>query len=240
MILGIHRPITLWETVGLLQVAQSIENCQLSSMHLAQELLQAALLPTDVLEPDKLIDMDGPYRTVDSSPMPYATCLAQLNGLPYEGITNPSLPGILPDETGGIVLCPFGLKPEVDLPITVWADIVRMLRSYGEKVTLVADPDQRLDSAYFTEDATASTWSLTEKLELLAKAKLIVGMPNVYTWLSTGWAKKMVVYYPSTVNNARWFGFFGHGYSYILLGYEPHAVRIPLLIAGLRLAIGKL
>src|ERR1039457_5328554 len=237
MILGIRRPITLWETVGMLQVVQSIENCQLSSLHLSHELLQAALLSTDVLEPDKLIDMDGPYRAVEQSPMPYATCLAQLNGLPYEGITNPNLPGVIPDETGGIVLCPFGLKPEVNLPITVWADIVRMLRSYGERVVLVADPDQRLDSAYFTEDATASSWPLTEKLELLAKAKLIVGCPNAYTWLGTGWAKKMVVYYPSTVNNARWFAFFGHGYNYILLGYEPHAVQIPLLIAGLRLAI---
>jgi hypothetical protein len=238
MILGIRRPITLWESVAVLQIQQAYQ-CALSGTNLFGELLEAADLPTTELEVDKIIETDSAYRAIDSSAIPYAFVLAQLNGIDPAQITNPMLPKLQPTETGGIVLCPFGLKPDVDLPISVWSDIVRMLRSYGVPVTLVSDPGQRLDSAYFTEDAIVNGRSLTEKLKLLASAKLIVGCPNAYTWLATGMNKKQAVFYPSTMPNARWFGFYGHGHAYQLIGYDSHQVQIAILVASLRLAIEK-
>ncbi len=236
MILGVKKPVSLWEAVAVLQIQQATE-WQLSSLHLPQDLLTAAQLPLDVLEPDRLLDLDGAYRAVDSSPMPYAQIVAGLNGIDPNLITNPMLPGTTPSDIGGIVLCPFGLKPEVDLPINVWADIVRLLRSYGVPVQLVGDPNQRLDSAYFSEDATLSNLPLSEKLKVLASAKLVVGMPNGYTWLCTGWNKRQIIYYPSAMPNSRWMGFLGHGHSYILAGYDSHSIQVPLLVTGMRLAI---
>ncbi len=144
-----------------------------------------------------------------------------------------SAPGHL--EQRGIVICPYTFHRDLELPIPTWEAIIRTLHSYGEPVYLLGEPGQRFTSAKFTENYVLSDLPILEKLEFLAKARLIVGVPNAWTWLATAWKKHLVYFYPERIPVRRWFWAQHDNYGRCV--FDPKRVETPVVLAGLRMLI---
>jgi hypothetical protein len=238
MIIGVPKPISTWEQVAALQVAQ-FYNADLATFGRIDKALLRAYDVNDTLDdPDYLFDFDAAYRAIESSQLSYFEILALASKLPSASGIYTQKSTIIATDAGHIVICPFSLKGDLDLPIQVWAPLTKMVRSYGFPVLLMGDPGQRLDSVGFTESAITSDWPMEEKIATLASASLIVGTPNAYTWIGTSWDKKIVLFYPQHIPQERWFWFQHKNFPRNV--YNASQVQIPVLLAGLRILIDRL
>src|ERR1035437_3145276 len=232
MILGIGSQIELWEQVAAVQVAQAV-HADLNSLHIDPDLLAAASMPQAIVEPDFMLDFLSAYRRADDSATPYTDLLAGSSGFAVKTAA-PRL--VLPDAAREcIVVCPYGLRKDLELPLQVWPMIIHNLKSYGFPVVFMAESGQRMEGAKLAEADILAECSLADKMRVLASAKLIVGGTNAYLWLATAWDKKQIIFYPDSVPISRWFSF--ESMSFVKLCYTRHDVRLPMLLAGLRSAI---
>jgi ADP-heptose:LPS heptosyltransferase len=158
----------------------------------------------------------------------------------FPGIVAPDImQRMTPDSgLGTILVCPFGIKKELDMPVAVWRAIVRHLRSYGHSVCVLGDRGQRLDVANFTESETLSEHTMMYKLTALSCATLVVGVPNAWTWAATAWATKSVILYPENVGAQKWYSFISDNFGRIC--YPAQQLQIPVVLAGLRKLIAQL
>lgn len=142
-----------------------------------------------------------------------------------------------PPEASGIVLCPFAEEAEVSLSAKVWVAVSRMLRSYGLPVYLVGHPGERYDLGAFPENAIFSEHSIADKLALLRAAKLVVGVPNAWTWAATSGAAAIVTMYPENVPSRWWFPWAEDRYGRILV---DRTYPVYMALAGLRRVLAEL
>lgn len=245
MILGIDRPIELWEAVSAIQLVQAIQKTGECSVAVVDgpgvgifALVEDGIdIYSHPQKDEKVLNFDVAYRKADQTDQPYCYTLAKENGFELE-LDCPQFPKIQPTQDAGIIVCPFGLKNELDLPLEIWKHIIKQLRTYGESVMLLGDPGQRMDSASFTEGENLSEWALLAKIQALASAKLVVGVPNAWTWIATAWEKDLVYFYPDSIPPRRWFPFISNHFGRI--GYESRDLKAPTVLAGLRKMISVL
>lgn len=143
-----------------------------------------------------------------------------------------AFPQIKPTGEKCIVMCPFGLRRELDLPVRVWRHIALFLRSYNLRLYLMGSRGERMDQAVFTESEILSEETMQDKLAILALSSLVVGVPNGWTWLATAWTRNMVILYPDGMPPRRWFPYIHDRYGRIL--FEAHNLQVPIVLAGLR------
>lgn len=189
-------------------------------------------------EPVYKVEFGNALREVEKTAKPYCIVLAEQIGVYKEIRTEAGPPrfpaaGIAPSEGGPIVLCPFAFTGAFNIPQNVWKAVTRHLRSSGAPVTLMGEPQERMDIGNFTEGAILSRLSLYEKMQVLASAKVVVGVPNAWTWMASAWSKKVIIFYPDGIPVERWYGFYNERSLGRVL-YQPSAIQIPLMLAGLR------
>jgi ADP-heptose:LPS heptosyltransferase len=172
------------------------------------------------------------YRNVDSSDKSYHEALAEASGFANLKQYRPVFVDIPSAEGSDIVVCPFSFRQELNLPVPVWALIIQHLQTYGCDVHLMGDSHQRMDAVGLPESAIICRLPMKEKLARLAAAKLILGVPNGYTWAATAWEKKMVYLYPDSVPQIRWWPFSDQTFRRI--EYESHSLSPMLLLANVR------
>lgn len=244
MTISIPSDAELWEVVAAIQVLQSIGCGDAETDFQDQEATKLVSLAgicqwtssqggcdhTEALQTAKA------YRAVESSQESYQAVLARSTGLERRFLRAPVFPnaGIKPSVSGGIVICPFEINDVFKLPWQVWQALIRHCRTYGLPVTLLGRRGQRADYATFTEGSILSGLPLLDKMQALASAKLVLGVPNEWTWMATAWKKQIAVMYPDDVPNDRWFGF---GLEPRTLGrilYTRTQIQVPVILAGLR------
>lgn len=221
---------TLWEATAVLQLVQALgETPTISTEGDASELLSLPdVLPVQALASWNL-DIDKAYRDVDVTVLPYVELLKS-----QWPIVNQILPPRLPGQVsmgGGIVVSPFGPKKELDIPWAAWRAIVRLLRTYHVPVWLLGARGQWMDQVAFTESEILSELPLAKKVEVVAAADLMVGVPNEWSWIAAGFTKSMVLLYPEQVPNKRWFHYSHDKFGRII--YSSSAIDIPRMLAGL-------
>lgn len=179
---------------------------------------------------------DKAHRQIATGNRPYQDVLATVSGLESKPIKPPRLPnaGIEPSTTGGIVICLFEAYEAFKLPWTVKKAIIKHCTTYGVPVYLLGRPGQRADYSPFTEGSILSDRPLQEKLEALASARLVLGVPNEWTWLATAWDKKVIVLHPDDMPHERWFGFDVAPRTLARLLVTWSQLQIPVILAGLR------
>jgi ADP-heptose:LPS heptosyltransferase len=234
--IGIPSDAEMWEVVAAIQVCQSqgiltIENDAIGD---AAELYQMAGLLS--AKPRNRIDLDfsKAYRAIATVKETYQAMLARASGLESKPISVPQFSGFTPSMNGGIIVCSHEVTGEFKLPWQVWRAIVRHLRSYGQTVRFLGRPGERMDYATFTEGQILSNLSLQERMQVLASAGLVVGVPNEWTWISTAWKKKVLVMQPDDVPQERWFGFDVAPQTLGRLLYTRSQLQVPVILAGLR------
>ena len=233
----------LWEVVAAIQVCQS-------QGATAGPVLSDGY-PSDALELDRLAGLDTgshekgeylklnttkAYREINSAKESYQAVLARVSGLPPVPIAAPRFPlaNLNPSTGGGIIVCAQEVNEAFKLSWRVWRPIVRHLRSYGRPVRMLGQSGERMDYATFTEGQILSDLSMMEKLEALASADLVVGVPNAWTWIATAWKKKILVMHPDDVPAERWFGFDVAPRTLGRLLYTSSQLQVPVILAGLR------
>lgn len=231
--------IEMWEQVAAVQVMQAVDPHPtiLSGIHIGHDLFRyAGILPSFETTAEHSFNCSVAFRYLATSKMMYPQVLATSAGL-HQGmkISPPSFPeaALSVDMTGGIVLCPFEIDPAFQIPVTVWKAVARHLRSTGVKLSLMGDAGQRMDAANFSEGCTLSQLTLIKKMQALASAQLVIGVPNAWTWIATAWGKKIILLHPDNVPSSRWFGFYETPKLGRLL-YQGHLIQIPVVLAGLR------
>ena len=245
MILAIPQQLETWEAVATVSIAKAIgakivfhplANPEvgmlmwLASVPLAEEVYDSTKHPS--------LNYLGAYRQIENSKLSYAEILAVASGLKDVALLVPTFSKISQSDDSDIVVCPFGLKLDLDLPSNCWRSIVQMLRTYSENIFLLGERGQRLDAVGFPEAHILSDLTIEEKLETLAKAKLIIGVPNAWTWAVTGWTKKLIYFYPDKQLAARWFPWPGD--TFFRIWIDTNNIQIPPMLAGLRKAISLL
>jgi hypothetical protein len=232
----------IWEAVAAIQIMQATEtkvgvystDATLSYLyHLAGfKLCQKEETPNVSFR------LDEAFRSIDgamSHDVTYQAWLARVSGVK---MVKPLAPVELlrmsrVTDQDHIVLCPFALSKLQAIPMNAWKAVVRFLRTFGLPVYLIGDPGQRADGLNFTEGCMMSDALVHTKLQMLASAKLVVGMPNAWTWLASSWKRNLALYYPNDVPSMRWYGFY-NSHSHGRIEYVSHQVQIPLLLTGLR------
>lgn len=245
--LGIDAP-DLWEVIAALQVMQAVGG-RVISAHLPDPfplLAHFAGLRLTGQAPEYTFKFDNARRTLAKCPhdASFQLWLGRESGLKLslDAIKPLLLPRFFPslDSTDDIILCPFSAIPFMQpIPVAVWKSIAMFLRTFGVPVRLMGDPGERVEGLNFTEGNILSDLPLEEKLGILATAKMVVGMPNAWTWLASTFHRPICVYYPDTEPMLRWFGFYNsplHG----RVSYSPTMVQIPVMLMGLRTMSGRL
>jgi hypothetical protein len=243
VIIGIQKDAELWEMIAAVQVCQSQGVREIAGgLTLAQPLGWllgvAGLRSLAILNGEGVsyLDFDKAYRAMASAKETYPAVLARVSGLPVAPIRSPQFPGltVTPSTDGGIIVCPHAAVEAFELPWQVWRSIVRHLRSYGVPVRFMGRSGERMDYANFTEAQNLSDLPLTEQMRAMASAKLILGVPNEWTWSATAWQKKIVVLHPDNLPHERWFGFDVSPRTLGRLLYTSSQLQIPVILAGLR------
>lgn len=228
---------TTWESVATLQLANSTgtkvisddpEIAALIQLSGLQAIPPAAGAAPLYFEAYRAIDEE----TVDSS---YHQVLARVSG--QKCVPSLLQIDVASEDKGHIVICPYGPKKELAIPLSVWRAVVRHLRSYGRRVYLMADKGERMDGIAFTEAEILSERSMKEKLEVLATATLTVGVPGAWMWLATSWQKQLIVLYPEGIPPRKWFPFVHENFGRLL--YPADRLQIPVFLAGLRMLISR-
>jgi hypothetical protein len=236
-------PVAEWETVGLVSVLQALTKVEPVDRVFCccedWDILRAASLPVCAEMYGKAAE--GAQVVSFKVPIPrgtefYGEALAKLNGWELE-ILPPKF-GIQEEEEEGIVLCPFGTVAQMNMPVKVWKAIVRHLRSYNIPVAMMGGRGQRMDEIAFTEAEILSEYPIEKKLRVLGRAKLVVGVPNAWTWIAAGYERKIVLAYPEGVPPRRWFPWANDKFGRII--WDPARLEIPVVLAGLRQLIQML
>lgn len=239
-VLRIPAETELWELVAAVQIcqaygmthawfhpmdAESRRVLELAGIHLCAEASTAVELPRD-----------RAYRQLAQENRPYQNVVAALAGLPPARIGAPRFPRLETEvgERGGIVVAPFEVHESFRLPWQAWKKVIRHLRTYGVPVTLMGRPGQRADYASFTEGTILCSASTDEKLCALAQARLVLGVPNEWTWMAAAWNKKIIVLHPDDIPHERWFGFDVAARTLGRLLYQSRELQVPVILAGLR------
>lgn len=187
------------------------------------------------------IQIDAAFRRIDqSSKESYPEVLMVTSNLPpmtpFPSLSYMRHPVVASE--GGIVVCPFGIRREMDLPSSVWRTVVRHLRTYDRRVFMMGDRGARQDECQYTESEILSDAPVAEKYGALHAADLIVGSPNAWTWAGSAWRKKMVVFYPDNLPPKRWLPYVYDEMGVVQFG--AYQLQIPIVLAGLRKMIGQL
>lgn len=243
MNIGIPSDAEMWEVVAAIQVCQSRGIATLIESEATgdtDELYQLAGLLC--AKPRNRIDLDfsKAYRAITSAKEPYPAVLARVSGLDPKKIGPPRFSGFTPSMDGGIIVCSHEVTGEFKLPWQVWKAIVRHLRSYGQTVRFLGLQGERMDYATFTEGQILSNLSLQERMQALASASLVVGIPNEWTWMATAWSKKILVMHPDDMPAERWFGFDVAPRTLGRLLYTHSQLQVPVILAGLRKLISAM
>lgn len=261
--LEIQSKIELWEAVAALQIIQALERqgpvelIQTTNFRAQQLFSLADMKIGNDRDSAKGLLFEAARNKVEGGDEAYLRVLARENGFDdlfsmvtlaraidalALTITEPTVveaPKLLryqPSEKV-IVLCPFALKKELDLPSYVWKNITRLLRTYKYPLLLIGEPGKRL-AAGFTESEILSDQALDTQIKALASAVLVVGVPNGFTWLATAWQKKIALLYPEEIPPKRWFWYCNDNYGRIF--YQTEHVKVPIMLAGLRRLIDLL
>jgi hypothetical protein len=238
----LHDQLPLWEVIASIQIFQALQRgwhvCFHSNNGDVSVLCGCAGVPFllgggDATAGDCLnLAYSAAYRAVEVSlDKSYVEVLAAESGYPGLVTREPQFLNMpVQEERNDIILCPWGLKTELDMPVSCWLAISKHLRSYGCKVCVMGQPGKRLDG--YTEDEVLSELPILEKMQALASAKLVVGVPNEYTWMATAWERKIALLYSDSIPPRRWFPWAHDNWGRIL--FETHMISIPVLLAGLR------
>lgn len=222
---------TLWEAVAVLQLMQTLKD--IPAFVCAGEigdLWRCADLCSCGKEELSLAFADA-YREVDNSDLPYVEVLAQASAWPSGDEIKPPKFCVEPSEGGGIVICPFAPKRELELPVNLWRALVRVLRTYNVPVSLMGARGQWLDAVAFTEGEILTEQPMAVKIKKIASADLVIGVPNEWLWAASGFTKTLIYLYPDNVPSRRWFQFSDNKFGRIV--YSPLALDVPRILAGL-------
>jgi hypothetical protein len=242
---------SMWELVAgiqLLQQIQEIDNVMVgtgsgNNNYDTIDMLGCACLNTC---PQKVatnpvaswLSFSEAYRKVDDTEEPYVNVLAEESGLAMLKPVAPRFPLVTLHSNGGIVLAPFGLKRELDISQSIWGPITQHLRSYKHTVYQIGDRGQRQNFSAFTESEVLSNRPIKERLEAIASAKLVVGVPNAWTWIAAGFGVKTIILYPDHLPPKRWYPFASDEIGRI--AYQAHQVQTPIMLTGLRQLIKEM
>jgi ADP-heptose:LPS heptosyltransferase len=139
---------------------------------------------------------------------------------------------------GGIVIAPQGAAPDLELPVAAWILAVRMLRTYQLPLYLMGDSGFRMDHAAFSEKEICSELPVEEKLTILHSADVVVGVPNVWLWAATSFEKRMIYFYPETIDQKQWFPW-AHD-NYYRIAHAPDNVQPAAVLAAIRACMNQL
>lgn len=226
--------VSLWEATAIIQIIQAWDSPVVPFYGgEADDLLRQAIWTNCVEDSSSYQpDIQAAYRIIDSSKLPYVEVLASTTERPIDArdIESPKFVGT-PTLGGGIVLCPFPPKKELDLPVTAWRALVRILRTYNIPVSLLGARTQWMDKVAFTESEILSEAPVIYKLACLASADLVIGVPNEWMWAAAGYGKSSIVLYPMDVPARRWYHYQNDKFGRIV--YAPQALDIPRILASL-------
>lgn len=239
MLVSIPASLSLWEAVATVQVLQSLGTPVVVSGDTGdtERLFLDANLSLGTFDGQSLAYSDA-YRRVEETDRSYIEHLAKASDLEIPRFTPLKFPHVKPSEESSIIVAPYALKKDLDLPISVWQPIIHHLRTYDKPVKLMTKRGMRLEAASFTESEILSNELMSDKLAALASATLVVGTPNEWTWLATAWERKLVILYPEHVPPQRWFWQYHDNFGRIV--FQTHMLQIPVILAGLRTLIATL
>jgi hypothetical protein len=255
VIFRVPSNIQLWEAIAVVQILQQLnkkaeprnhwrEPSNVTYVALAPDLtedtialFQLAGVGSNVKKYDgseKEIDLIQAYGSTATSDMYYGQVLARENGIQVMPLAPSRFPFVKPGPAKkGIVVCPFGLRPEFDVPIKIWKEVIRQLESYDSEIYILGERGQRLDEIGFTENEILSDLPLSDKLQAIASAKLIVGVANSWTWASSAWPVKRILIHPDTVRNDRWYPGVDNSMTKFLLT-NSDILEAPVILVGIR------
>jgi hypothetical protein len=235
LIFDVDESIVMWELAAAIQLAAANG----ASIHLPEgfpeeyyELVEASGIKDSTGGMNMRLKFAEAYRGVDRSHDSYLAVLAKVSGLGVVTTIAPIFQSRQATENGAIVVCTEGLKAELDIPEAMWPAIVKFLRSYWPSVVLVGDPGWRIDAGAFSEAEILCDVPLSLKLDALASAKLIVGVPNAWTIIGSSWLKRALIFYPASLPQDRWFWISSARFGKIL--HDPNRINIPSIMSGLR------
>lgn len=168
---------------------------------------------------------------------PYCCILATEAGYNTIQLDDPKLvvQSIAPKK---IIMAPFPIASGLGFEDTrPWAFVHNHLKTYEPDVLLLSEHNEWMDNCAIPECDILSEVPIETKLEYLAAARIVVGVPNAWTWIAAGLGVPTVVCYPDRVPVQRWFPFTGKHIAQALIEYPT---RIPTLLAGLRQLIAAL
>lgn len=178
------------------------------------------------------------YRDLEDSKAdePYPVALGRALNLPKPDpqrlvLNLPHEPGI-PLYRNAIILAPFGLRRDLEIPLVVWRHIARFCRSYGLPVLLLGDYSARMDIATFTEGDLLGRQDMATILATLEAAEVVVGVPNEWTWLAACYRTKIALMYPETMPSRRWFWFGGNRIARGV--FVPSNIQTPIVLTTIR------
>lgn len=246
LLLRVPEEITTWETVALIQCVQAanaganeiVVNVLRPGNEDIAALLDAFLpLPDFKAESVRDLDLGRAFREVDSGKVWFGSILGVKNSLYYAPL--PAIKAIqVPTPVvsrSGIVVCPFAIKNEMNMGYSVWRSVFKHLATYNEHVYLLGDRSERMDALAISEADTLGTCSVQRKLEVLANARVVIGVPNAWLWLASVWSTKSLYLIPDSVPVDRWLPIkFGTDLSMFWLDYQAQKIQMPVLLAALR------
>ena len=104
-----------------------------------------------------------------------------------------------------VVFAPFGFNEETTIASPLWIDLILLARSYNLRVVLLGDTAERIDTAGFAENDIFSDDPIETKLNILAGASVVIGVPNAWLWLAAGMNKNLVYLYDVNWPVKKWF-----------------------------------
>ncbi len=256
MIFRVPENIQLWEGVAVVQIVQHLNNRpnlspnEMSYVALVPDLtedttalFQLGAVGCNVKKYDgdeKTIELIQAYGSTHTADMYYGQVLMRENGLQVAPLRPPYFPFIRGDmKKQGIIVCPFGLRPEFDIPTNIWKDVIKQLQSYDPNVYVLGERRQRLDEIGLTENEILSDLPLSVKLQTLASAKLVVGVANSWTWLSSAWVVNRILIHPDNIRNDRWYPAMDNTQTEFLL-QNREILSSPMVQVGIRKMMRKL
>jgi ADP-heptose:LPS heptosyltransferase len=229
-------PKTTWEAVATALLVDGSVVTIHPDVHNAcsQEIVD--LLNTGIMSPcmadtDISMSYHDAFRNVETQTDSYLDLLASANNLVKPG-TVARLCNKPCTAKPTIIVSPYSVSPSLDLPHEIWKHIVKQLRTYDADVLLLDDNGKRLDVAAFMENEILSLIDVAGKKEVLDAASLVIGLPNAWTWLAAEMETSMILLYPDTVPQHRWFWKDYKGLARLV--FEKNKLEIPILLTGIR------
>lgn len=248
LVLGIKPDLELWEAVAVVQMMQAAGLRTIAGgnrIEMQQDQVcvfeEAGMQWVDA-PVERKVEFDAAYREIDKAKESYPAVLARVSSISLlRRILSPIFrTSPTQERVTIIVVSPFECREEFKLPWQVWKAIIKHLQSYGVKVVLMGRAGQRAEYAMLTEGAVVSSLSMHEKMDLLASAVMVFGVPNEWTWMATAWKRKVAILYPDDLPLERWFGFDTAPDTLGRVLYTRSQLQIPVILAGVRRLIGAM